>query len=138
MAPPKRNRKSRTHATAKLLKLLRRRPLPLRALVKTILSDPHLLVLVQSAAAAEGAIALDVESAVVLLGAEGLRRAVAKQKSQPNGEIGGCERSQLRPARANAGRLRALRQAIASDRYRVNPCDVATAMLRELERTPLK
>ena len=138
MAPPKRNRKSRTHALAKLLKLLRRRPLPLRALVKTILSDPHLLVLVQSAAAAEGAIALDVESAVVLLGAAGLQRAVAKQKSQPNGEGTGCECPRRRPARANAGRLRALRQAIADDRYRVDPHAVAAAMLRELDRTPLK
>jgi hypothetical protein len=134
----KHNRKSTTSATARLLRLLWRRPLPLRALVKTIVSDPPLLALVLAAAAAEGAIALDVESAVVLLGAEGLRRALAKQKSQPNGETSGCERPRRRPARANAGRLRALRQAIADDRYQVDPRDVATAMLRELDRTPLK
>lgn len=138
MTRTRRNRKSSTNAAARLLRLLRRRPLPLRALVKTIVSDPHLLALVLAAAGDEGAIALDVESAVVLLGAEGLRRALAKQKSQPNGEGTGCECPRRRPARANAGRLRALRQAIADDRYRVDPHAVAAAMLRELDRTHLK
>src|ERR1043166_9712088 len=121
MARPKRNRKSNTSAKTKLLRLLGRRPLPLRALAKTIVSEPSLLVRVLSAAAAEGTPTPDVDTAVVLLGADGLRRTLAKPKSQPNHEVSGCKCPRLRPARANADRLRALRRAIADDRYQVDP-----------------
>lgn len=103
-----------------LLGLLERRPLPLRALVKTVASDPALTALVLASAAEEGATRpLHVESAIVLLGAEGLRSALARKTA----------RSTLR-----ARNLRTLREAIAGNRYRVNPRAIAAAMLDELDR----
>jgi hypothetical protein len=119
----------------KLLKLLRRRPLPLRALVNAIVAERSLVLLVLGAAAAEGAIApADVEAAVVLLGADGLRQALLKQESQPGRDARGGGRPRRRAAGTNDGRLRALRKAIASDQYLVDTRAVAAAMLRDLER----
>jgi hypothetical protein len=137
MARSSRN-KARTRATIKLLKLLRRRPLPLRALVKAIAAEPSLIRRVLNAAAAEGAFrAPDIESAVVLLGAERLRRALLQQESQPDREGHGGKRLRQRPAQSKEGELQALRKAIANDRYRVDPRDIAAAMLRDLKLAEL-
>jgi hypothetical protein len=116
---------------ARLRQLLRRRPLPLRRLVKEITADPALVTVVLGAAADESGTRLhDVESAVVLLGAEGLRAALARRAefSLTGGE------ARRRGGGPHAGRMQALRKAIAGDRYRVHPRAIAAAMLRELRR----
>lgn len=136
MGRSSRKQKALRANAAPLLKLLRQRPLPLRALVTAIASDPVLVSLVLRAAGTECATPPgDVESAVVLLGAEGLRGALARQDSPRNAKQRGGEPARRRPVGPTAGRLRRLRQAITRDQYRVNPRALAAAMLREFERS---
>ena len=111
-----------------LTRLLRRQPLPLRELVRVIVSDPALMSLVVRAAGAESAsLPADPESAVVLLGADGLRALVhsaAQWAPRRNKGVLPSER-----------RMRALRKAIGSGNYPLSTRAIAAAMLRDLERS---
>ena len=128
---PSKHQASRASRRRRLQRLLQQRPLPLRTLVKAISADPALAALVLRVAADQCCVPpADVESAVVLLGAEGLRDALAPLPARGNKAV-----AKPRTTLPNAGRLRAIRKAIANHQYRVDPHAVAAAMLRELERS---
>lgn len=123
--PPKR-KASRASNRRRLLELLQHRPLPLRKLVKAIAANPSLVSLVMRAAASECSVPPpDIETAVVLLGTDGLRDALAKP----------LWRGSKAASKPHAGHLQALRRAITHNRYRIDPHAVAAAMLRELKRS---
>ena len=111
-----------------LLRLLRRPPLPLRELVRIIDSDPTLMSTVMRAARAECASGPpDLESAIVLLGADRLRTlAQTAARAIPR------RNKAVLPTRR---RMRALRKAIDTGSYPVSTRAVAAAMLRDLERS---
>jgi hypothetical protein len=117
-------------------KLLRQRPLPLGELVAAIQRDPALASLVLRAASGERSmLPPDLESSILLLGAEGVRGALKRaarsrrRRPKPKGASGG------RPPHPDQKKLRVLQKALAVDRYRVDPRSIAAAMMRELERS---
>jgi len=111
-----------------LTKLLRRQPLLLRELVRVIVSDSALMSVVIGAAGAESAtLPSDPESAIVLLGADGLRTLVQTAAQWVPRRSKGVLPSERR--------MRALRKAIGAGTYPVSTRAIAAAMLRDLERS---
>jgi hypothetical protein len=118
-------------------KLLRQRPLPLGELVAAIQRDPALASFVLRAASGERSMLPppDLESSILLLGAEGVRGALERaarsrrRRPKPKGASAG------RPPHPDQKKLRGLQKALAVDRYRVDPRSIAAAMMRELERS---
>ena len=111
-----------------LLRLLQRQPLPLHDMVRTIACDAAMLSLVIRAAAAESAsLPPDLESAIVLLGADGLRTLA--ESAAP------WIPRRSKPVLPTRRRMRALRKAIGTGYYLVSTRAVAAAMLRDLERS---
>ena len=117
-------------------KLLRQNPLPLGELVTAIQRDPALTSFVLRAARREPSmLPPDLESSIVLLGAEGVRGTLQRAARS--------RRSKAKPARVSTGgpahpdqkKLRVLEKVLALDRYRVDPRSIAAAMMRELKRS---
>jgi anti-sigma28 factor (negative regulator of flagellin synthesis) len=147
MARKKTQRRTRaarraTEAARTIRKLLRQNPLRLAELQHAIASHAGLASSVLRAAAAEQPVAPDLESAIVLLGAEGIRMALARSANQAKLS---AKRQRRRKASAaptdtamppaTAERIRVLRAALARNVYRIDPKNLAAAMLRELERS---